>query len=203
MKKLIIVALIVLNTLLATARSISLNDGWFFGQDPSDGLKAVNLPHSWNSDAYVKKDYSKGKYYYRRYLNLQPSDSTRNFYLRLEGASKSSEVSVNGTPAGHHEGGYTESIYNITPFLSFSEPNLIEIAVDNSRDDIPPISGDFTFFGGIYRDVWLEDYPDLHLSLIPFASQGINVTSSLVMGQVMSKWIFPSQMKAIHIKTPL
>lgn len=158
MKKLIIVALIVLNAMFASARLTSLNDGWFFGQDSFGDLKAVNLPHSWNSDAYFTKDYSKGKFYYRRYLNLLPSDSSRNFYLRLEGASKSSEVSVNGKPAGHHEGGYTESIYNLTPFLSFLEPNLIEISVNNSGDDIPPISGDFTFFGGIYRDVWLEVY---------------------------------------------
>lgn len=182
MKRLILFSLCAVNVLLALSRSVSINDGWLFRQTPADEWKPVNLPHSWNSDAYRDKEYRKGKSFYRRSISLSPADSLRRFYLRLEGASKSSEVSVNGKPAGHHEGGYTESVYDLTPYLSFSEPNIIEITVDNDRDDIPPVSGDFTFFGGIYRDAWLEDYSRIHFALQPFASSGLKVTPLLDMG---------------------
>ena len=182
MKRFILISILAFSTLFAIARSVSLNDGWIFRHTSADNWEPVNLPHSWNGDAYLKKDYCKGKFIYKRQLNLLPSDSVRKFYLRLEGASKSSEVTINGKSAGHHEGGYTESIYNLTPHLSFTSPNSIEIAVDNDRDDIPPVSGDFTFFGGIYRDVWLEDYDPLHFALQPFATSGVKVTPFLEMG---------------------
>lgn len=185
MKRLFLISILAFNVLFAIARSVSLNDGWIFRHTSADDWEPVNLPHSWNGDAYLKKDYCKGKSVYRRQLLLNPSDSIRKFYLRIEGASKSSEVTVNGKPAGHHEGGYTESLYHITPYLSFSSPNVIEIAVDNDRDDIPPVSGDFTFFGGLYRDVWLEDYDPLHLSLHPFATTGVKVTPYLEYGMGM------------------
>lgn len=147
MKRIVLIFLIAFNALFAIARSVSLNDGWLFRQTSTEDWKPVNLPHSWNEDAYQVKKYCKGKSFYRRQLDLLPSDSVRKFYLRLEGASKCAEITVNGKSAGHHEGGYTESIHDLTPHLSFTSPNVIEISVDNDRDDIPPISGDFTFFG--------------------------------------------------------
>lgn len=182
MKKFILPILLLLGTLNPEAKSISLNDGWSFRLTPSDNWQTVNLPHTWNEDSYIGKDYRKGKSLYKRIINLNPADSLRKFYLRLEGASKSTVVTVNGENAGHHEGGYTEVVFNISPFLTFSSPNVIEIEVDNDRDDIPPVSGDFTFFGGIYRDVWLEDYSSLHFTLSPFANPGIKVTPSLDLG---------------------
>lgn len=168
--------------LLAGARSVSLNDGWQFRHDSSNDWEPVTIPHTWNTDAYKNKDYYKGKGIYRRVLSLQPQDSLRKFYLRLEGASKSSEVIVNGKHVQTHKGGYTESVYPLSDYLSFTSPNVIEIIVENDCDDIPPVSGDFTFFGGIYRDIWLEDYDPLHLALQPFATRGVKLTPTVEYG---------------------
>lgn len=182
MKRLLLQTLLPALFMVANAHTVSINDGWLFRHTSGGDWQPVNLPHTWNSDAYQQKDYSKGKYTYRRTLTLQPEDSLRKFYLRLEGASKSSEVKINGHSAGHHEGGYTASLYPLTPYLDFSSPNIIEITVDNDRDDIPPFSGDFTFFGGIYRDAWLEDYSPVHFSLQPFAASGVKVTPAIEYG---------------------
>ncbi len=165
--------------LFASARTVSLNDGWQFRLSSSDQWEPVTIPHTWNTDAYKDKDYIKGKGIYRRVLTLQPEDSLRKFYLRLEGASKSSEVLVNGKHVQTHKGGYTESVYPLSEYLTFSSPNEIEIIVENESEDTPPISGDFTFFGGIYRDVWLEDYDPLHFALQPFATRGVKLTPSI------------------------
>ncbi|MDE6768270.1 MAG: DUF4982 domain-containing protein, partial [Muribaculaceae bacterium] len=164
------------------ARKVSLNDGWQFRKVEEADWRAINLPHTWNTDAYTEKNYHKGKALYRRTLRLNPEDSLRNFHLRFEGVSKAARVMVNGKEAGHHKGGYTAFSIPISEYLSFTTPNLIEVEVDNDCDDIPPRSGDFTFFGGIYRDVWLEDYSPLHFSLNPYATPGIKVTPYLENG---------------------
>ena len=105
MKRLFLISILAFNVLFAIARSVSLNDGWIFRHTSTDDWEPVNLPHSWNGDAYLKKDYCKGKSVYRRQLLLNPSDSIRKFYLRIEWAAKRSEETVNGKPSGHHEGG--------------------------------------------------------------------------------------------------
>lgn len=175
-------SIIIGTQLLATsavAGTVTVNDGWLFGPSGSEAAEMVNIPHTWNADAYTVKDYLKGKFVYRRTLGLKPEDSARRHYLRLEGASKVSRVLVNGHEAGNHKGGYTESVYSLSPYLNYSGSDIIEIEVDNDRDDVPPISGDFTFFGGIYRDIWLEDYNPLHFSVAPMATPGVIVSSSL------------------------
>lgn len=81
---------------------------------------------------------------------------------------------------GEHAGGYTACSFNITPFLSFDTPNTLAICVDNARQDIAPISGDFTFFGGIYRDVWLTAVPNQHFNLTNHSSDGLFISTPQV-----------------------
>lgn len=176
---------------------VSLNDGWLFCAPDSEEWTAVNLPHTWNEDAYVVKDYLRGKGVYSRQLTLSPADSARRYYLRIEGASKSAHVFVNGHEAGFHAGGYTEAVFPISEYLVYNVPNTIRIKVDNSSASIPPHSGDFTFFGGIYRDVWLEDYSPLHFRLEPFAQHGVKVTASNDDG----KWTVNTELSVVNEST--
>ena len=194
LRLLIILVLLGSAVISSVAKKISINDGWQFKMGDDTEWTAVNLPHTWNTDAYTEKDYRKGKGIYRRVLSLTPADAGRNFYLRFEGVSKSANIRINNKEAGHHEGGYTSFIIPATEYLSFTSPNVIEVEVDNDRADIPPFSGDFTFFGGIYRDVWLEDYPDSHFSLDHFAAPGIKVTPVLNNG----KWVIDTDLSLIN-----
>lgn len=182
MKRLIILLFGIFMFSLLNAKRLSFNDGWLFRQSISDKWESVNIPHSWNSDAYSVKDYYKGKSVYKKTFSLNPEDSTRHFILRFEGVSKRAEIKINGQEAGWHDGGYTAFVIPVTPFVSFSMPNTIEVVVDNDCNDIPPHSGDFTFFGGLYRDIWLEDYDDISFAQNPFAAPGIRVTPKLEYG---------------------
>jgi len=57
--------------------------------------------------------------------------------------------------------------------------NLLAVKVDNSSFlGIPPITGDFTFFGGLYRDVHVLDVANVHLDLDDAGSSGLYLTPS-------------------------
>lgn len=87
-------------------------------------------------------------------------------------------LDVNGKEVGSHVGGYTACIVDITEYIR--KENLIEITVDNGRKDITPISADFTFWGGIYRDVWLISTPKQHFNMSNMGSDGIFISTPVV-----------------------
>lgn len=165
----------------------TINDGWKFhkGECPNasetnfkDSLwQTVSLPHTWNSDAYTCKDYYRGTGWYRRNLTIPARWEDKQIFLKLDGANKSAEIYVNGKSVGEHVGGYTACVFNITPLLSAGHNNTLAIRVDNSRQDVPPISGDFTFFGGIYRDVWLIATTPQHFHFTNYGAEGISITT--------------------------
>ena len=174
---------------LAQREVRTLDDGWEFclGDAPAAAAPAfeagewrpVHLPHTWNADAYTVKEYFRGAGWYRRTLRLPQEWQGRRIVLRVDAASKAATLFVNGREAGSHEGGYTAFAFDITPYLDFGADNALVFRVDNAREDIPPISGDFTFFGGIYRDAWL-------LALSPcrfegeYATDGVRVSTPQV-----------------------
>ena len=66
--------------------------------------------------------------------------------------------------------------FEISSFINFEAYNLIEVTVDNKHNEnIPPLDADFTFYGGIYRDVALISLPKQHFSVSDFASEGFYV----------------------------
>lgn len=169
----------------------TINSGWrFFKGDALESVvsnyddsawESISIPHSWNTDAYIHKDYYKGTGWYRKRLRLPESWKNKQIFLKFEAASKSAEVYLNGQLVGEHRGGYTAFSFDITPYYSFaSDSNYIAVCVDNARQDIPPISGDFTFFGGIYRDAWVTAVPKQHFNLVNHASNAVFIQTPLV-----------------------
>jgi len=161
----------------------SFNDGWHFikkdinQNNPfnKDEWQKISIPHTWNTDAYIQKDYYKGVSWYHKTFTLSDSEKGKQLYLRFEGVNKVASVYINGEFAGEHKGGYTSFTFNITPYCLFNKENTITVKVDNAITDVPPISGDFTFFGGIYRDVWLITTPGQHFDLSDYGSDGVFV----------------------------
>ncbi len=168
----------------------TINEGWTFLKGDATGASdsvynekgwdAIVIPHTWNTDAYTDKAYYKGVGWYRKKLSLSKDWNGKQIFLKFEAASKAASVFVNGQPVGEHQGGYTAFTIDITPYCSFSSPNVIAVKVDNAREDIPPISGDFTFFGGIYRDVWVIAVPKQHFDLLNHGSDGIFIQTPQV-----------------------
>lgn len=174
----------------AQRESKTINDSWKFlkGECTAAANRTfddsswtpVHLPHTWNTDAYIEKDYYRGIGWYRRQLSLPQAWKDKQVFLKLDAASKAATVFVNGKKIGEHSGGYTACTFDVTPYVSFDTPNILSIRVDNARQDIPPISGDFTFFGGIYRDVWLTAVPKQHFNLTNHGSEGIFISTPQV-----------------------
>ena len=173
----------------------SLNDGWQFSENQAN-WQAVHLPHTWNTDAYHVSDYKQGTFSYKRKLILsdfrnteqakQTNSLNRRYFLKLEAASKTSTIYINGKEVGKHRGGYTASVFDLTPFLlSERERNVsgkvpheyeLLVTVDNADKQVAPISADFTFMGGIYRNVKLITTASQHFSMTEDGSDGIFVS---------------------------
>jgi len=162
--------------LSAQRESKTINNGWSFYKTGDEAHPTlVSIPHTWNTDAYHNKDYWKGDAWYINNLELPSAWKDRQIFLTFEAVSKTAKVYVNDRLAGIHSGGYTAFNVDITRFCSFDTINVVKVWVDNSTGDVPPISGDFTFFGGIYRDVWLTAVPKQHFDICNFGSKGVFV----------------------------
>ena len=109
----------------------------------------VNLPHTWYSDGNAYK----GTALYRKKLMLDCEASERVF-LNFQAAERWCKVYVNGNYIGEHKGGYSAFTFDITEYCNKNGENELLVFVDNrSFDEISPLAGDFTVFGGLYRDV--------------------------------------------------
>ncbi|RXF71237.1 glycoside hydrolase family 2 TIM barrel-domain containing protein [Arcticibacter tournemirensis] len=173
---------------------VSLNDNWKFSRDPQGkgfndhtSLKweDVSFPHSWNTQDVMDDDpgYYRGTGWYKRKVKIDPGLKNKQLFLYFDGANQQSEIFVNGKSAGSHIGGYTRFCIPISNFLNFNNPedNEVVIKVDNRHnDDIPPLSADFTFFGGVYRNLYLIVKDEVHFDLTDYASNGVYVNTPLV-----------------------
>ncbi len=169
----------------------TINDSWCFHKgdagesaiatDYNDSQwQRVHLPHTWNTEAYTVKNYYQGIGWYRKHLTLSPAWKDKQVFLHLEGASKEAEIYVNGHRVGHHIGGYTAATFDVTDCLVWDGMNVLAVKVDNSSREIVPISADFTFFGGIYRDVWLTATAKQHIHRTNMASDGVFIHTPAV-----------------------
>ncbi len=155
----------------------TINSGWQFSEDNTT-WETVNIPHTWNDkDAFDDvAGYRRGLGYYKKQVFIASEENDKIQYLKFNAVNQEATVFINGEKVGNHKGGYTAFNFNITEYLKYNNYNLIEVTVDNTHNiDIPPLDADFTFYGGIYRDVELISQPKQHLSLKDFASDGYYV----------------------------
>ncbi|MBQ7289136.1 MAG: DUF4982 domain-containing protein, partial [Clostridia bacterium] len=137
----------------------------------------VNLPHSWNAidGQDGENDYFRGTAYYAKKLSKADLPETDCYYLELRGANSSADVYINGQHLAHHDGGYSTWRVNVTDALVAE--NLLVIAVDNApNEQVYPQMADFTFYGGLYRDVNLIAVSASHFDLDYCGAPGIKVT---------------------------
>lgn len=143
-------------------KTIALNDKWLFTKENSevyieiDKGENVNLPHCFNAvDGQSGEGMFKGEVCYQRKLNITEEELNKFIFLEIGAASLVAKVYVNGELAGESKCGFSMFRVHLTSFLKCGE-NLISIIVDNSRhDDVYPLMADFSFYGGIYREVKL------------------------------------------------
>lgn len=170
------------------SKKINWNEKWLFTKNEAliqdnhiavdvNEWEEVNLPHTWNGKDGQDggNDYYRGTCYYTKKLSRDTVAEGKQVYIEFEGANSSADVYVNGKLAVHHDGGYSTFRANITELLE--DENDIVVAVDNAPNDrVYPQVADFTFYGGIYRDVNLICVEDAHFDLDFFGGPGIKVT---------------------------
>ena len=163
---------------------VNFNAKWAFTKQASEIPSAlpmdwnwVNLPHSWNAidGQDGDNDYYRGTCYYAKALNKTDLPAADQYYLELQGANSSADAYVNGKKLAHHDGGYSTWRVNMTDALEMT--NLIVVAVDNSANEtVYPQMADFTFYGGLYRDVSIICVNNSHFDLDYYGGPGLKVT---------------------------
>ena len=162
---------------------INLNQQWEFTD--LDGVKSVlDLPHTWNNidGQDGGNDYRRGTCLYEKQFSKPDFDiEKQRVYLEFHGVNASAKVELNGKTVMTHDGGYSTFRSDITALLE--KENTMKVWVDNSVNDrVYPQKADFTFYGGIYRDVDLLVVNKNHFDLDYFGGNGIQITAKPVEG---------------------
>ena len=167
--------------------TIRLNPGWSFAKSISqvpaslpEDWEAVTLPHTWNATDGQDggNDYYRGTCCYAKTLSKDDLPADRRYYLEINGAASSADVYLNGRHMAHHDGGFSTWRVDLTD--SLEDENLLAILVDNAANNtVYPQVADFTFYGGLYRNVNLICVPESHFDLDYYGTPGIKVTPTM------------------------
>ena len=182
LRNLLFIAAIAVTADIQAQQQQLFDAGWQFTRNGK--TINVNLPHDW--DIYTNPDptagatgtgggwYAGGKGEYRK--TFKTPAKAEVVKLHFEGVYQKAEVYVNGQKAGQHAYGYTPFTVDITPYLYIGtkQDNEVLVKVDNSEQpNCRWYSG-----SGIYRHVWLQTLPALHIK-----ENGVIVTTPKVTEQ--------------------
>jgi beta-galactosidase len=193
----------------------------------ADGLSWIDLdlPHTWNwtdgqngpALSAGDQNYYRGRAWYRKRFDI-PSDMVgKKLFLQFDASSYITDCWVNGIKVGTHKGGYAAFRFDITHAVSLGQPGkktIIAVKVDNSANfvassstikqdettaSVSPLYGDFTMFGGIYRDLHLIALPELSLSPFHYASSGVYLRPvKNATGKADTKWAVKALVKLVN-----
>lgn len=141
----------------------------------------VNIPHTWNNidGQDGGNDLYRGTAFYAKELEKMDLPKADRYFLEIQGANSSAILYVNGKKLANHDGGYSTWRVDITDALE--DKNLFVFEVDNSQNDrVYPQNADFTFYGGIYRDLNIIAVSESHFDLEYYGTPGIKVTPEVV-----------------------
>lgn len=163
-----------------------INQGWAFSLDaqgvPSEypaEWKVLDLPYTWNGEDGQDggNDYFRGKGYFAKMLSKADFGSNDEYYLQFDGVNSSAEIYFNGKKIAEHHGGYSTFRVKVE---DIKDNNLLVVVADNKANDrVYPQTADFTFYGGIYRDVKIISVNKNHFDLDYYGAPGIKVTPEI------------------------
>ncbi|WP_459481054.1 glycoside hydrolase family 2 protein [Clostridium saccharoperbutylacetonicum] len=170
-------------------KTINLNDKWKFTKindlknstEEFNEAEDVRLPHCWNAeDGQSGEGFYRGQCWYQRKINIGEGDLKKFLFLEIGAAGNVSEVYINGQLAGSSKCGFSMYRVALNSFIK-SGDNFIAIMVDNSRhEDVYPLMADFTFYGGLYRDVNLIITEAVHFDLLDNGRDGVYLTQNSI-----------------------
>lgn len=163
------------------SRKININKNWMFIMNAcsyedinKQKVIRVNLPHTWNGiDGQSGGDnYYRGLCWYKKEFSFKKKEN-KNYFIEFKAINSVTSIYLNGIYLGEHRGGYSAFRFDITDNIKSGENTLV-IGADNSYiEDIYPLFADFTFYGGIYRDVNIIETEQVHFDMMDYASSGV------------------------------
>ncbi len=138
----------------------------------------LDLPHDWSIEGKLDQKnpmggaggyFPAGIGWYRKTFNVPSAWQGKRVSIYFEGVYMNSEVFINGKSLGVHPYGYTSFYYDLTPYLNYSEENIIAVRVDNAQQ----INCRWYSGSGIYRHVWLLVTDPIHIG-----NWGVSITTS-------------------------
>ena len=157
----------------------NINADWLF-KKPECAQEKVNLPHTWNAvdGQDGGADYFRGTCRYSKTIKKSDLPEADCYYLEIRGANSSADVYADGVKLASHDGGY--STWRVDLTKSLGDETLIEIDVDNAPNErVYPQMADFTFYGGLYRDVNIICVSESHFDLDYYGTPGLKVTPEI------------------------
>lgn len=164
---------------MAERKTISLMEGWTF-TGPEGTKQQVNLPHTWNAQDGQDggDDYFRGTCVYEKEIPKPKIQDGERVYLQFHGVNASAHVLLNGKKVCSHHNGYSTFRADVTKKLK--ENNLLRVEVDNSKNErVYPQVADFTFYGGIYREVEFLIVSENHFDLDYFGGPGMKISTDV------------------------
>lgn len=152
-----------------------INDNWLFSESHDfENAEKIHIPHTWNAidGQDGGGDYFRGERYYLRKFVSPELKENEELYIEFEAVNSMAKVYINGHEVVHHEGGYSKFRANITSRLKQENEILVE-ASNAVTNHVYPEFADFTFYGGIYRDVYLIKVNKVHFDLDYLGGNGI------------------------------
>ncbi|TBN03699.1 DUF4982 domain-containing protein [Hyunsoonleella flava] len=163
----------------------TINESWHFHKgvldkpftnDAGTVWEKVTIPHSWNTEDILddKAGYYRGEGWYKKTMEIPQVYENQQVFLLFEAANQVTSLFVNGKEVGEdHIGGYTTFALDITSALKAGK-NEIAVKVENAHnDEIVPQSADFSFYGGIYRDIQLIITKPVHFEVANLGANAI------------------------------
>jgi hypothetical protein len=190
--------------------------GWKFNKGDVAGAEmpgfvdsawtAVSLPYSWNAaDSGLRPTGTAANPYlgigwFRKHYTIPSTMAGERIYIQFDESAYITDVFINGTQVGEHVGGYSRFRFDITSVASVGVDNVIAVKVDNSpavtagniwiggtNAHTPPLSGDFTLFGGIERDVRILATDNLAITPLDFGGPGVYMNWDATSGMFTAK----------------
>ncbi len=185
------------------------------------GWQTVHLPYTWNhidgQDGWHAEApapaYYTGIGWFRKTYTIPSSMAGKRIYIQFDEAEYTTDVYVNGTHVGTHQGGYARFRFDITSVVNIGKPNVIAVKVDNTagvstadqwlnttNGNVAPLSGDFTLFGGIERDVRILATDNLAITPLDYGSPGVYL-SATPPSSAGGPWTFDAKVKLLNMGT--
>lgn len=165
--------------IMAERKIIRLMENWTF-TGPEGTKQQVNLPHTWNARDGQDggDDYFRGTCVYEKEIPKPEFQKGERVYLQFHGVNASAHVLLNGKKVCSHHNGYSTFRADVTKKLK--DNNLLRVEVDNSKNErVYPQVADFTFYGGIYREVEFLIVSENHFELDYYGGPGIKISTDV------------------------